>query len=370
MRKTMADRTRSRRLPSAHTGRSLPDAEPKQARTARAQARPVNMADVARLAGVSHMTVSRVLNNHTAVREETRRRVLAAIKELGYQPNTAARALATRRSGVIGVLTIDTTLYGPAGTLYAVENAARRAGFSLTITSIKTVDPRSAAEGLDRLTSQAVEGIVVIAPSSQIGQALSPLHHRVPMVTAGDALAGDVPAVYVDQAGGARLATNHLLEHGAERIWHVAGPRSWLHAQARARGWRSALKAAGLQPPGVLYGDWTPASGYRAGLLLVEKIQEVDAVFVANDQMALGVLRAFHEHGIRVPRDVLLVGFDDIPEAAYFAPPLTTIRQDFAAVGEHAIRLLISEISGEAAQNSYVVPAQLIVRQSSIRRSH
>lgn len=329
--------------------------------------RPVNMADVARLAGVSHMTVSRVLNNHTAVREETRRRVLAAIERLGYQRNTAARALATRRSGIIGVLTIDTTLYGPASTLYAVENAARQEGFAITITSIKTVDPATAKEGLRLLTAQGVEGIVVIAPSSQIGEALSSIRGRAAIVTAGDALAGDVPAVYVDQAGGARLATTHLLEQGAATVWHVAGPRDWLHAQARIRGWRAALKAAGRRPPPLLYGDWTPASGYHAGLTLSEKITEGDAVFVANDQMALGMLRAFHEKRIRVPRDVLVVGFDDVPEAAYFTPPLSSIRQDFAAVGRNAIQLLLEEINGGHPQRASVVPAELVVRRSSVR---
>jgi DNA-binding LacI/PurR family transcriptional regulator len=327
--------------------------------------RPAVMADVARLAGVSHQTVSRVLNDHPRVSATTRARVLAAIDELGYRRNTAARALVTRRSQTLGVVSFDTTLYGPASTLYGVEQAAREAGYFVSIVSLKRLDVQSVHEALDRLLDQSVDGIIVIAPQAQAAEALLRMPRPIPLV-AVEAGPPNFPMVAVDQHRGAVLATQHLLELGHDTVWHVAGPQDWLEAQARVAGWKYVLEGTGHSLPPLLYGDWSPRSGHEAGEILA-RTKDLSAVFVANDQMALGLLRAFRQHGIQVPEDVSVVGYDDIPEAAYFAPPLTTIRQDFGAVGGASIELLLAMIDAETPEDSSrrVIAPSLIVRESS-----
>lgn len=327
--------------------------------------RPAVMADVARVAGVSHQTVSRVLNDHPRVAAATRAKVLAAIETLHYRPNTAARALVTRRSRTLGVVSFDTTLYGPASTLFGVEQAAREAGYFVSIASLKRIDYRSVREAIDHLLDQAVEGVIVIAPRVETAEALTRLPRPIPLV-AVEAGPADFPVVAVDQHLGAVLATEHLLDLGHETVWHVSGPADWLEAEARVAGWREALARRDIAPPPLLNGDWSPRSGYEAGRLLA-RTRGVSAVFVANDQMALGLLHAYRERGIAVPGDVAVVGYDDIPESEYFAPPLTTVRQDFGAVGRASIELLLALLESPATGlvDRRVIPPSLVVRASS-----
>jgi DNA-binding LacI/PurR family transcriptional regulator len=302
------------------------------------------MADVARLAGVSHQTVSRVLNDHPNVRRETRERVLAAIEGLGYRRNSTARALVTKRTNTLGVVAFDTTLYGPASTLYGIERAARDAGYFVSIVSLRDLTRDDLAEALDHLGRQQVDGLVVIAPQSAVAVALADMPQPVPVVTVeGDAEVG-LPVVNVDQRKGGVLVTDHLLRLGHRTVWHVSGPQDWLEAEGRMEGWRETLRAAGAEVPVPLSGDWSPRSGYRCGQLLAG-VPDLTAVFVANDQMALGVLRALDEARIRVPDDVSVVGFDDIPESEFYAPPLTTVSQDFSEVGRKAIELLLDALA-------------------------
>ena len=328
-------------------------------------ARPAVMADVARVAGVSHQTVSRVLNDHPRVASETRARVLAAIKELGYRRNTAARALVTRRSQTLGVVSFNTTLFGPASTLVGVEHAAREAGYFVSNVALERLDAESLRGAVDHLLDQAVDGILVIAPHVHSADALLHLPRPIPVV-ALEAGPKDFPVVSVDQRGGALMATEHLLERGHESVWHVAGPADWLEAEARVAGWGEALERAGRDQPPLLRGDWSARSGYEAAQMLL-RVRDLSAVFAGNDHMALGVLRAFHEHGVRVPEDVALVGYDDIPEAAYFTPPLTTVRQDFTAVGRAGIDLLLTLVTFDAParDEQWVIEPQLIVRDST-----
>jgi DNA-binding LacI/PurR family transcriptional regulator len=336
-------------------------------RPADAARRPAVMADVARIAGVSHQTVSRVLNEHPSVRPATRERVLAAIQAVDYRRNSAARALVTRRSHTIGVVSFDTTLYGPASTLYGVEQAARQAGYFVSVASLKTINRGTVHEALDRLAEQSVEGLIVIAPQRDAAEALAELPHGLPVVAVEGGSGPGVPVVCVDQAEGARLVTRHMIDLGAPTVWHVAGPVDWLEAEGRVQGWEEALSAAGLEMPLPLRGDWSPSSGYAAGKRLASQ-RGLRAVFVANDQMALGLLRAFHERGIRVPDDVLIAGFDDVPEAAYFTPPLTTVRQNFTDVGRRSIDLLLRQIAdGLAGEPRSVVPPELVIRASTVR---
>ncbi|MFI7632922.1 LacI family DNA-binding transcriptional regulator [Nonomuraea sp. NPDC049400] len=320
--------------------------------------------DVAVLAGVSAMTVSRVLNAPDRVRAETRARVLAAVRELDYRPNQAARQLVTGRSGVLGVVSIDTTLYGPASTLYCIEQAARNAGFNVSIASLPSLNRRSMEEGVERLRAQAVDGVIIVAPHESAADGLRHLPPEMPVVAvdAGDDI--PVPVAKVDQRAGAVRATRHLLSLGHRTVWHVAGPADWLDANGRIEGWRDVLESADRPVPEVLRGDWSSRSGYQLGQRLAQDSQ-VTAVFVANDQMALGVLRALREAGRRVPEDVSVVGFDDIPESAYFWPPLTTVRQDFSEVGRHAFHLLIDRMAGTEPDRRRLVEPELVVREST-----
>ena len=328
------------------------------------------MADVARLAGVSHQTVSRVLNDHPSVRPETKERVLKAIGDLAYRRNSSARALVTRRTNTLGVIAFDTTLYGPASTLFGIERAAREAGYFISIVSLRAITSKSVAEAFDYLAEQSVDGVIVIAPQRNAVEAMTALPQDMPIVAVEGGQAPDHPVVCVDQHAGAAAVTQHLLELGHETVWHVSGPSDWLEAEARMHAWQATLEAAGAPVPDVVAGDWSPASGYAAGQHLIRRravLRDVTAVFVANDQMALGLLRAFREAGVDVPGDISVAGFDDIPEAEYFLPPLTTVRQDFAAVGRDSIAVLLDRIENGPSDPArrVVAPATLVVRGST-----
>jgi DNA-binding LacI/PurR family transcriptional regulator len=327
--------------------------------------RAATMADVARTLGLSHQTVSRVLNDHPSVRPDTRARVLKAIEELGYRRNTAARALVTRRTQTVGVVSFDTTLYGPASTLAGIEQAAQQAGYFVSVAVAEAVTVATVRDAIERLIAQSVEGIIVIAPLIGTVEVLPSLTRMVPLVVVESVFAPHLTTVRVDQAQGARLVTRHLLDQGASTVWHVAGPADWVEAEARVAGWREELARAGAPIPELLRGTWRPESGYHAGRTLARR-SGVQAVFVGNDQMALGLLRAFHEAGVRVPQDVLVAGFDDVPEAAFYTPPLTTVRQDFPAVGRRSIDLLLGQVRSVGAEPRQAVLApELVVRQSS-----
>ncbi|OZV77556.1 LacI family transcriptional regulator [Micromonospora echinospora] len=323
------------------------------------------MTDVARLAGVSHQTVSRVLNGHPNVREQTRLRVQAAIAELGYRPNRAARALVTGRSQVIGVVAQNTTLYGPASLLAALEQEAAEAGFAVSVGSVRDLDHRSISAAVERHLAHRVAGIVVIAPVESAGEALERLPQDVPLVTVDGDPRRPVPLVTVDQVAGARAATQHLLDAGHRTVWHVSGPPDWFDSAGRIEGWREALQAAGVEVPPLVPADWSAAAGYRCGQMLA-RMPEVTAVFTANDHLALGVLRALHEQGRRVPDEISVVGFDDVPEAAYFIPPLTTVRPDFVAVARASLDLLLAQIESATGGALRRTIAPTLVARNSV----
>jgi DNA-binding LacI/PurR family transcriptional regulator len=313
--------------------------------------RPPAMTDVARAASVSHQTVSRVLNGHPNVRPAT--------------PNLAARALATGRSTALGLVTLNTTLFGPVATLYAVEQAARDAGYSVSVASVRAIDRMSLTDAVERLVRQGVAGLVVIAPIATSDSAMSVLPADLPAVVVEADAEPSVSAVTVDQAEGAYLATRHLLELGHRTVVHVRGPDEWIEARQRVAGWRRALEEVGAPVPQLISGDWSAQSGYDAGAVLA-RTPEVTAVFAANDNMALGLLRALSEQGRSVPGDVSVVGFDDVAEAAFFTPPLTSIRQDFAEMGRRSVELLLRRVDGAATRIEHIMLApELVVRDSA-----
>jgi DNA-binding LacI/PurR family transcriptional regulator len=328
------------------------------------------MADVARVAGVSHQTVSRVLNDHPNVRPATRERVLVAIRELGYRPNAAARTLVTRRTRTLGVISFNTTLYGPASMLYGIEQAARQYDYFVTVAALAALDRRAVLEAVDRLRDQAVEGIIVIAPQTTAVAALATVPADVALVAVGCGTHASLASVAVDNEAGAERATAYLLDLGHRTVHHLAGPRSWLDAQEREAGWRRTLERRGAPVVApMIGGDWSARTGYEFGLRVAVD-PEVTAVFCANDHMALGLLRALREAGRHVPDDISVVGFDDIPEAEFFGPPLTTVRQDFDEVGRRALRALVETIDADPAGHARGgVPPKLGIEPTLVVRS-
>jgi DNA-binding LacI/PurR family transcriptional regulator len=321
------------------------------------------MADVARLAGVSHQTVSRVINGSSSIRPATKARVEQAIEELGYRPNTAARALVTRRSGIIGIIGTSSALYGPSSVQHSVQEAARAAGYFTSMVPLAEVTPEALHDALDHLARQSVEAIVMIAAQEDALDVAHSADAGLPLIVVEGDLSGSGLSVGVDQIEGARQATGHLIELGHRTIDHVAGPMTYTEAKGRRNGYEDAMRAAGLSCREPLQGDWTPARGYEIGRELARR-GDMSAVFVANDQMAIGVLHAFAEAGLSVPRDVSIVGFDDIPEAAYLNPALTTVRQDFHSIGRRAIDLVTATLDGTATSMP-LLPPELIVRDST-----
>ncbi|MGQ7294940.1 LacI family DNA-binding transcriptional regulator [Quadrisphaera sp. KR29] len=331
-----------------------------------------SITDVAARAGVSIQTVSRVLNSAPKVAVGTRARVLEAISELGYRRNPAARALATGRGGLIGVLTPSSALYGPASVTAALGLAAVEAGVHLAVEHVVEPDVATVQHGLSRLVDQYAAGVVVVAPVREAYEALAGAQLGVPVVAVSSGGDGAVE-VSVDHRAGARLATQHLLDLGHRTVWHVRGPRGWYEADQREEGWREVLEAAGREVPPVLEGAWSADSGHRAGELLA-RVPEVTAVFAANDSQALGVVRALAERGRSVPGDVSVVGFDDVPESAHFLPPLTTVRQEFSELGRTALQVVLRMIerdrepdqhAEEEPEHSVQLQPQLVVRDST-----
>ncbi|MEW2635123.1 LacI family DNA-binding transcriptional regulator [Streptomyces sp. NPDC048389] len=323
------------------------------------------MADVARVAGVSSQTVSRVSNGYPGVTEETRQQVLTAMKELGYRPNSAARALKRGEFRTIGVILFSLSTTGNVRTLEAIATSAAEEGYAVTLLPVAVPTQDEVRGAFSRLGELAVDAVIVIMEVHLLDTATVTLPPNVQIVVA-DSDAGDrYSVVDTDQAGGSRAAVRHLLELGHRTVWHLAGPEESFAAQRRAAAWRATLTEAGRVPPPLVRGDWSAESGYRAGLRLAEEAG-CTAVFAANDQMALGLLRALQERGRSVPHDVSVIGFDDIPESGSFLPPLTTVHQDFAEVGRRCVAGVLRQMRRQSAEpGTALVPTRLVVRDST-----
>ena len=325
------------------------------------------MQDVARLAGVSHQTVSRVLNASHAVGPELTQRVLEAIELLGYKRNPAARSLASRRSMNLGVISFGIALYGPSLTLFGIAEAAREVGYTTSLVTLADVSERTVQAAFRHLEEVLVDGVIVVAPVRGANDMIRRLVGEIPVVTFEPGVLDQSARVSLDEVLGARLATRHLLELGHASVWHVSGPGGWLGAEARIEGWRQELAASRRVAHKVIEAaNWSAEAGYEAGRRVAAN-REISAVFIANDQMALGVLHALHEARLRVPEDVSIVGFDDIPEASYFFPRLTTVRLDFYSVGRTCVAILMGML-GETSPLSRPLPSpELIIRSSTSR---
>lgn len=327
--------------------------------------RAASMQDVALVARVSPQTVSRVSNGVAAVRPETRDRVLAAMAQLGYRPNSAARALKRGRFLSIGVLMRNLKSFGSSRMLEAINFEAARRGYSIELLSVNDPSTGEITQALSRFDREAVDGIIVRVDARGMREHRIEFPTHIPVVIIEGEAYDDRVSVDLDQAEGARLAVEHLLELGHPTVWHLAGPAENASAAIREQAWRDALARAGREAPEVLRGDWSPESGYAAGRELLRH-PNATAVFCANDQMALGMLRACHEAGRRVPAELSVVGFDDTQESAFYWPPLTTIHQDFAAVGANAVELLLEQLeSGPLPPGLRLSAGRLVLRAST-----
>jgi DNA-binding LacI/PurR family transcriptional regulator len=325
-----------------------------------------SMADVARHAGVAPITVSRVSNGHHNVDPDTRQRVLESMRVLGYRPNSAARALKSGRFNTIGVILFTLETFGNMRTLDGIAQEAADANCAVTLIRVPDPTLRRVSGAYDRLSEAAVDGVVIIFEAHLLDEAEFTLPPGIPVVVVDSNTDSRYTVVDTDQTQGAGQATEHLLSLGHKQVWHIAGPPSSFSAVHRVEAWRATLRAAGIRPPAPLYGDWTTESGYRHGLTLGRR-KNVTAIFAGNDQMALGAMRALHELGRRIPEDVSVVGFDDMEEAHSYWPPLTTVRQDFTAVGRLSVQKLLRKIDQPELDGAHrtTVPTQLIVRAST-----
>ena len=327
----------------------------------------VTIRDVAHKAHVSIATVSRALNDTGRVRPEIRERVLRAARKLRYTPHGGARSLISGRTHTVGLLLPD--LHGEyfSELIRGVDRAARRRGLHLLVSS--SHGSASEAASAVRALNGRIDGLLAMVPGEDADFIQEALPQTLPTVLLNSrARGGQYPAFVVDDFGGARAMTRHLIERGYRRIAHIRGAAGNLQAEERLRGYRAALKGSGAAPASVIEGDFTEESGYRAGQAIAAGAERPDAVFAANDMMAVGCLVALREAGIRVPQDMALTGFDDIPLARFLSPPLTTVQADVATLGQRALERLAGLIEGEAAADSPAaerLSVEVVVRGSS-----
>ena len=342
------------------------------------RAHRVNIKQVAREAGVSTMTVSRVINQRPDVSPGTRELVLQVVDRLGYRPSSLARSLIQQRSYTLGVVTAGLAFAGPSLTLNGIANQAEKLGYALLLRELPGFDANDPQEHLNTLLSRHVDGIIWAVPEVEAGpsQVLKTLADLpIPVVCLTRQAQPGISVIAIDNLAGSRAAVQHLLDQGCRRIGHISGPLSWWEARERRLGWEQTLSAFGLPCEASLSieGNWSSASGEKAAQLLLDRCPAMDAVFVANDQMALSLLLVAHRRGIRVPGDLAVVGFDDLPKSAFYDPPLSTVHQDLHVLGSAAVHRLVSSIdasftgAGLPPSNSLLIQPQLILRDSSRR---
>ena len=338
----------------------------------------VTMKDVASVAGVSIQTVSRVVNDHPDVATDTREKVQDVIEEVGYRPNALARSLISQRSYTIGVVIAGLNLTGPSTLLNGITKASEKSGYSLILKELPNYDTDEIAPIFHALISRQVDGIIWAVPEVQENRRwLNKLQYdyNVPLVYLTMEPQENITVVSIDNYLGGQLATSHLLEQGCQKIGHIAGPLDWWESRQRMKAWKDVLGEAGhpVQEQHMAMGDWSSESGARALKKLLKLYPEMDSVFVANDQMALGAYHVLNDHGLHIPEDIAIVGFDNIPESAFFCPSLTTIQQKQNQVGQAAVEELINLIELDWKGSDIIEPKSilleptLIVRRSSKR---
>jgi LacI family transcriptional regulator len=334
----------------------------------------VTIRDVAAAAGVSHQTVSRVINNRPDVADETRRRVWLVIDELNYQPSAIARSLIQQRSYTLGVVTAGLKFVGPSRTLNGIIEQAEEMGYALLLKELPRLDTGEIQPLLNSLVARQVDGIIWAVPEIGTNRAWveeQPPEPAAPLIFLTMRARPGLSSVSIDNYRGGQVATEHLLERGYQHIGHISGPLEWWEARQRMAGWKNALRQANCAVTDQHWtsGNWSAASGEQAIGPLLDAYPEMDALFVANDQMALGVLQVACRRGIRVPQDLAVVGFDGIPEAAYYWPPLTTVYQDLRELGCTAVRELSRAVEAGHDMGAPVSPVTLSLQPELIERA-
>jgi LacI family transcriptional regulator len=333
----------------------------------------VTIRDVAAAAGVSHQTVSRVLNDRPDVAEETRDRIWQIIEELNYQPSAIARSLIRQRSLTLGIVTAGLKYVGPSRTLNGITKQAEDLGYTLLLKELPGFHTNDVQPLLNSLLERRVDGILWAVP--EVGDNRAWLEDELdglstPVMFLTMQARPGVSVVAIDNYAGGCLATEHLLEHGHQNIGHISGPMDWWEAQQRRAGWRDTLLAAGLSEADfhAEEGTWSSASGGRAIGRLLASYPEMDAVFVGNDQMALSVLQTACRRGIQVPEDLAVVGFDGLSDTAHYWPPLTTVRQDLRNLGSTAVRELVRVIEATSQEQAVLQPVSISLRPELLVR--
>jgi LacI family transcriptional regulator len=335
----------------------------------------ITIKEIARMCGVSTQTVSRVINNRPDVSPGTRAAVEAAIAATSFQPSAVARSLVHRRSQTLGVVVAGLRYFGVAQTLNGITEEAQASGYGVLLKEIDSTEDVDIVPVIDFMVAHRVDGLIIAAP--QIGANIATFRAQLsgaspPVVFLKSEASPGHTTIVIDNRGGAMLATRHLVALGRRRIAHVAGPSLWREAADREEGWRAALQEAGLEPGPIVPGTWSAESGASALEAVLEQDPDVDGIFVANDQMALGVLRAANDRGIAVPLDLAVVGFDGLDEGAHFTPSLTTIVQPLREIGELGVREAIAATSGPDGDSldgvlvrAHVLATTLVVRESA-----
>jgi DNA-binding LacI/PurR family transcriptional regulator len=331
------------------------------------QNRAVTLIDVANQCGVSYQTVSRVINGSRGVADATRLRIMKTANQLGYRPNMTARHLVSRRSTVVGLVTFGTRHYGPSQTMINVEEAAKAAGYSVMFAGLTEENVEQIRRAVNKLCAHQVAGVLMHLPLEIDLRILQDLCRNIPFVALDSDFGFAAHSVLVQQDRASQMATRYLINLGHRKIAYLRAPLLWRAARLRYEGWLHALKAARLIPGPLAEGDWTSTGGFEATLdLLKHHRGEFTALLVANDQMALGAIRALEERGLRVPVDVSVVGFDNIPEAGCFRPPLSTVSQDFAAVAKLGFQCLMDQLAGvSVTPKIYTVKPTFVERLSA-----
>lgn len=335
--------------------------------------------EVASVAGVSTQTVSRVMNDRPDVSPETRKRVQEVIRDLGYRPSALARSLIRQRSHTLGVVTAGLRFIGPSRTLSGIAAAAEEAGYSLLLKELPQFDEDHVTPIFQALISHHVDGIIWAVPEVGDNHAWineSSLDMEVPLVYLTMEPRENITVVSIDNYLGSRMAMDHLIDQGYRRIGHISGPLDWWEARQRMTAWQDAMKESGLEFKAEYFveGTWSPASGALAVEKLLDQYANMDAIFIGNDQMALGAIQVLQEKGLRIPEDIGIVGFDNIAESAFFSPALTTVQQDQYGIAKLAVDEIIKIIeagwqeSEQVEPQSIILPPTLVVRRSSLHK--
>lgn len=324
------------------------------------------MLDVADLSGVSYQTVSRVINNHPYVSEDTRKKVQEAIDTLGYRPSKAAIKLRAKSSQTIAIILYGGWFYGPVQIALNVEMAARTSGFDVILVNITETEQQMTA-ALQHVKDWAVDGIVSIIPAQGLPHTeIQAICGDIPIVQIDSHPTAELTSVNLDDAAGTQQLVEHLIALGHTRFCEITGPMNWYSAQVRHQTCMRVFQTYGIEPPFSVEGNWTTPGGYQAARRLLEQGYLFTAVIAANDSMALGALYALHQSGLAVPEDVSVAGFDDLPESAYYIPPLTTVRSNYIQLGADAFELLMQSMDDfDTPAIQKLISPKLIVREST-----